>query len=95
MLIQPADEFQQRGQVGRGLQAAGHPATEIGVDHPRGNGLPDFGTVQIQVLHVPAAEFTHDGEVMLTIERMKRIPNRNFALVTGIITGRLKPAVAS
>ena len=26
---------------------------------------------------------------MLTIERVKRIPNRNFALVTGIITGRL------
>ena len=86
MLFQPADEFEQRWQIGGGLQTAGHLATEIGVDRPRGNGLPHFGTAKIQVLHVPAAEFTHDREVMLTEERMERIPNRYFALVTGIIT---------
>jgi hypothetical protein len=71
------------------LQAASHLTTEIGIDHPRGNGLPDLGTAQLQILHVPTAELTHDREVMLTIERMKNIPYRNFALVTGIITGRL------
>ena len=86
MFFQPADEFEQSWQIGGGLQSASHPATEVGVDRPRGNGLPDFGTAKIQVLHVPAAEFTHDREVMLTEKRMKWIPNRNFALVTGIIT---------
>jgi hypothetical protein len=89
MFFQPADEFEQRWQIGGGLQTAGHLAAEIRVDHPRGNGLPDFGTAEIQVLHVPAAEFTHDREVMLTEKWMKWIPNRNLALVTGIITCRL------
>jgi hypothetical protein len=93
LFVQPADEFEQRGQIGSGQQAAGHLATEIGVNHPVRNGLTDFGAVQIQILHAPAAEFAHDREVMLTIERMKRIPNRNFALVTGIIAGRLKPVL--
>jgi hypothetical protein len=89
MFLQPANEFEQRGQIGRRLQAAGHLATESGVDRPRGNGLPDFGTVEIEILHVTAAEFAHDTEVMLTKERMEGIPNSNFALVAGIITGRL------
>ena len=89
MLLEPVDEFKQRGQIGRGLQAAGHLAAEIDVDHPRGNGKPDFGTLQIQVFHAPAAELTHDREVMLTIKGMKNVQDRNFALVTGIITGRL------
>ena len=88
MFFQPADEFEQRWQVGRGLQAACHLATEVGVDHPRGNRLPDFGTAKVQVLHIPAAESTHDREIMLTKEGVKWVPNRNFALVTGIITCR-------
>ncbi len=92
VFLQPANEFEQRGQIGRGLQAAGHLATEIGVDRPRGNGLPDFGTLEIEILHVTATEFAHDTEVMLTKERMERVPNRNLALVTGIITGRLQRA---
>ena len=89
MFFQPADEFEQSWQIGSGLQSASHLATEIGVDCPRRNSLPEFGTAKIQVLHVPAAEFTHDREVILAEERMERIPNRNFALVTGIITCRL------
>ena len=86
MGLQPADEFEQRWQIDGRLRAAGHLATEIGVDHPRGNGLPDIGRAKIQVLHIPTAEFTHDREVMLAEERMERIPNGNLALVTGIIT---------
>jgi hypothetical protein len=89
MFSQPADEFEQSWQIGGGLQSASHLAAEISVDHPRRDGLPDIGTAKVQVLHVPAAEFAHDTEIMLTKERMERIPNRNFALVTGIITCRL------
>ena len=86
MCLQPTDEFEQRWQINRRLQTAAHLAAEISVDHPRGNGLSEIRAAKIQVLHVPTAEFTHDGEVMLTEERMEWIPNTNFALVTGIIT---------
>ena len=92
MRLQPADEFEQRWQIDGRLQAAGHLATEIGIDHPRGNGLPDIGTAEIQVLHTPTAELTHDGEVMLAEEGVERVPNGNLALVTGIITCRLQRA---
>ena len=89
MCLQPAHEFQERGQIDGGLQAAGHLAAPIRVDHPRGNRLADFGTAEIEVLYVSAAEFTHDTEVMLTKERMKWIPNSHRALVTGIMVCRL------
>ena len=90
MFLQPTDEFEQRGQIDGGLQTARHPVTEVGIDHPRRNGLPDFGTLEIEILHVPATEFTHNGEVMLAKKGMKRIPNRDGALVTGIMTCRLQ-----
>jgi hypothetical protein len=47
MLFQPTDEFEQRWQIGGGLQSASHLATEIGVDRPRRNSLPEFGTAKI------------------------------------------------
>ena len=89
MFFQPADKFEQRWQIRGWLQSASHLAAEIGVDHPRRDGLTNVGTAEIQVLHVPAAEFAHDREGILTKKWMKWIPNRNFALVTGIITCRL------
>jgi hypothetical protein len=90
MLLQPANQFEQRRQISRGLQAAGHLATEVSVDRPRGNRLTLFRTLKIEILQVPTTELAHDTEVMLTEKRMKRVPNRNFALVTGIMTCRLK-----
>ncbi len=92
MFLQPTREFQEGGQIDGGLQAAGHLAAPIRVDHPRGNRLADFGTAEIKILHVSAAEFTHDTEVMLTKEWMKRIPNCHRALVTGIMVCRLQRA---
>ena len=89
MLLYPANEFEQGRQVGSGLQAARHLSTEIDIHHPRRNSLPDLEIAEIQVFDVSAAKFTHDREVMLAKERMKWIPNRNFALVTGIIACRL------
>lgn len=86
MFLEPTDEFEQSWQIGGGLQAASHLSAEIGIDHPRRNCLTDFRTAKIQVLYISAAEFTHDREVILTKKRVKRIRNRNFALVTGIIT---------
>ena len=89
MFCEPTDKFEQGRQIRGRLQTASHLAAEIGIDRPRRNSLPDIGVLEIQVLHVSAAESTHDGEVMHTKEGMEWIPNRNFALVTGIITCRL------
>jgi hypothetical protein len=60
MLLHPADEIEKSRQIGGGLQAASHLSTEIGIDHPRRNRLPDMGIAEIQVLNVSTAEFTHD-----------------------------------
>jgi len=89
MIVQPANQFEQGSQIGRRLQAASHLGTEIGVDRPRGNRLTSFGTLKIEILHVPTTEFAHDTEVMLLEEGMKSVANRNRALVTGIMTCRL------
>ncbi len=89
MLLNPANEFEQGRQVGGWLQAARHLSTEIGIHHPRRDSSPDLGIAKIQVFDTSATESTHDREVTLTKEWMKWIPNRNFALVTGIIACRL------
>ena len=93
MVLDPANEFEQRRKACSGLQTARHLLTEIGIHHPRRYGLPNVGTAEIQVLHVSETKFAHDKEVMLTKERMKWVPNRNFTLVTGIIVCRLQPVV--
>jgi hypothetical protein len=75
MFLQPTSEFEERAQVDGGLEATGHLGTAIGVNRPRRNGLPDLGTTEFQILHVSAAKLTHDNEVMLMKERMKRVTN--------------------
>jgi len=57
MIVQPANQFEQRSQIGRRLQAASHLGTKIGVHRPGGNGLPSFGTLKIEILHTPTTEF--------------------------------------
>jgi len=44
MFRQPTNQIQQRRQIDGGLQPARHLATEIGVNRPRRNGLPNSGT---------------------------------------------------
>lgn len=89
MFSQPANEFEQRPVIDSGLTSARHLVTDVGVDHPGRNGLPDLGIAEIQVLHIPAAHSTQNREVPPTEERVKWIANRNLALVTGIIACRL------
>ena len=91
VVLHPAQQFEQGRQIDSRLQAARHLTTEIGIHHPRRNGLPDLRTAEIQVLDISATEFPHDREVMLAKERMKWVPNRHFALVMGIIVCRVKP----
>jgi hypothetical protein len=60
------------------------------IEHPRRHGLP-LRSSQLDVVHVATAVFSQDREVLSPEEDVIWIPNGDFARVTGIIPGRLKP----
>jgi len=89
MLLNAANEFEQRREISGRLQAARHLPTAVLINHPRRNTLPTFAIAQLKIFNVSTPELPHDGEQLLSKKRMKRIDNRYRTRVAGIITRRL------
>ena len=60
MFFEPPGKLDKCGQLHGRLQPASHLATEIGVNHPRRDGLAGTTAAEFQILHAPAAKLAHD-----------------------------------
>ena len=91
MGLQPVSETQESGQIDRGLKSPGHLRAAVPIEHPGGNRLPGPARSDFHIFDVATAEVANGDQAVPRVEWVKRIPDRNVALVTGIIPRRLQP----